>query len=614
MADPRRQSSGLLGHILSDAEQRELKARDFFGFEFRGDNKNEAEKDATASFVPPLEENESSFIVSGTGFSGFTIDLRGDGFKSDRDLIAKYRGAAMQPEVDQAIQDIVNEAIVSNDEDLPISLNLDHTELDEKIREKIIDEFDGILRMLDFRKYGHDIFRRWYVDGRIAYHVVIDMSDPTKGIQELRPISPMKIRRIKEIEEKLDQRTGAVMITGVQEYYIYSEDGFQQGHTTGSSQTGGQMSSTGLKIPKDSIIYVTSGIADSTKQTSLSYIHKALRAINMLRMAEDSLLIYRYSRAPERRIFSIDVGDMPKTQAESYMQTIMAKYKNKIVYNAESGNISDSRKHMHMLEDFWLPKTASGGGTTVSNLPGGQNLGEIEDILYFQKNLYKALNVPIGRLESDQGFSFGRSNEIDRDEVRFQKFVDKLRIRFAEMFKEAIGTQIVLKGILTKEEWEAVQQQLIIDYNRDSFFSELKEAEILRERIETANAAEPLVGKYFSTEYIRRRIFKQTDEEIETIKDQIRKEALTNDELPDAERDGALDGGGGGGGLGGEGGGDFGGDFDDGEFGGEFDDGLNGEEGAADLVGEPEGAALDLGPDDEFEDDFEDETEFEDDF
>jgi hypothetical protein len=589
---------------MSDEEKRALKGSEFFGFEFRdkqpelkGDEKPENLK----SPIAPAEENEAAHIVSAGGFYSQTVDTRGDSFANERELIVKYRSAAMQPEVDQAIQDIVNESIVANDEDYPISISLEFTDLSEQVQEKIIDEFEYVMQLLNFRKYGHDIFRRWYIDGKIAYHKVIDMNNPTKGVIELRPINPIKIQKIKEIDEQVDAKTGMKFIRGHDEYFVYSENGFTQ-----ASQSMGSAYNpiTGLKMPKDTVCYITSGLLDASRKISLSHLHKALRNVNQLRMMEDSLIIYRLSRAPERRVFKISTGDMPKQMAQQYINNLVQKYQNRITYNAETGETSDHRKHMHMLEDFWLPVDSNGRGTDVTNLPGGANLGEIEDIIYFQKKLYQALNVPLNRLDPESGVILGRVAEINRDEIRFQKFIDKLRIKFGELFKDILRTHLVLKGIVTTDEWDNnVNEYLIINYARDNYFSELKEAEIMRERIDTLNAVKDHIGVYFSREWARKHILKQSEEDIKEIKNQIRAEAVNHDALPIP---GDVTDGMGGEFGGGEGGGGMGGDLN---VGAEAPEGL-GDDGEISLE-DPAGAPTSLGPDDDLgepDEDLDDDT------
>jgi hypothetical protein len=587
--DPRHSQTGGKDLQDSDAAREEAKEAEFFGFELED---SKTDPDGAKSFIAPQEENESAEIMYGNagGFFGQTMDTRGDNYASERDLIAKYRNAAMQPEVDAAIQEIVNETIVNNDEDLPISLNLDHVDLDESIKEKLHNEFDHIIKKLEFRKYGSDIFRRWYIDGKCVYHIVIDLNNPQKGIIELRPINPTQIRKIKEIEREKDPRTGADFIKSVEEYYVYSEDQYNTNASTNTYGTAmGGHNQTGLKLAKDTVTYVTSGLTDASRAVSLSYLHKALRCINQLRMMEDALIVYRTVRAPERRIFSIDVGDMPKKQAEEYINNLMSKYKNKITYDADTGEINSNRHHQHMLEDFWLPKTASGKGTEVSTLAGGENLGNITDVEYFQQRLYKALNVPVGRLTpSEQTFQIGKNGEIDREEIRFQKFIDRLRVRFGQLFKDLLRTQLILKGIIKEHEWEDIREDLIVDYNRDNYYSELKDVEILKERINTLKDLGFNPTEFFSREYIRKHILKQTDDEVDQIKDQMRKEYISNDNLFRKMEDGGGEFGAddfGGGGL------DAVSDF--GDIGGEGD--LGGD--TAFEPGEPAGAATDIDTD-----------------
>ena len=589
--DPRHTQKGNK-ELDSEAAKKERKDNEFFGFEVKADNSS---PESAKSFIAPQEENDSSEVMYGGagGFYGQTLDTRGDNYASERDLIAKYRNAAMQPEVDAAIQEIVNETIVNNDEDLPLSLNLDHVDLDDDAKKKLHREFDEILKKLDFRKYGSDIFRRWYIDGKIVYHIVIDLDNPRKGIVDLRPISPTQIRKIKEIQKDKDPRTGADFITSVDEYYIYTEDQYNSNSSsnTFASSVGGSNTS-GLKLAKDTVAYITSGLTDASRTVSLSYVHKALRCINQLRMMEDSLIVYRTVRAPERRVFSIDVGDMPKKQAEEYISNLMSKYKNKITYDATSGEINSNRHHQHMLEDFWLPKTAGGKGTEVTTLPGGENLGNITDVEYFQQRLYKALNVPIGRLTpSEQSFSIGKNGEIDREEIRFQKFIDRLRVRFGQLFKDLLRTQLALKGIMKEHEWDNIREDLIVDYNRDNYYSELKDAEILKERIMMLKDLGFNPTEFFSREYIRKHVLKQTDEEVDQIKSEMRQEYINNDNLFKK--------------MGGEGGDvgadDFGGGGLD-AIGDDFGD-LGGDElGGADdefEVGEPTGAATDIEDEDD---------------
>ena len=583
----------------------------FHGFEIH-DKKEGPENEKVKSFVPPLEENETSIIASAGSVYGHSIDVRGDQFTNDRDMIIRYRNSAMHPEADKAIKEIVNEMVVANDEDLPISLNLEHVALDESVKKKIVAEFDHIVDLLDFRKYAHDIIRRWYIDGRIAYHNVIDLNNPDKGIIELRPISPLRIQKVKEVIEEQDERTGSKMITGWDEYFIYSEDGFASSQSSAGLGSG-QGGMVGLKVAKDSVAYVTSGLTDPTRRFTISHLHKSMRAINQLRMMEDSAVIYRMARAPERRLFYIDVSDMGKPQAASYMNSIMQKYRNKMSYDPTTGEVNSDRNHMHMLEDFWLPRGSGGKGTEVSSLPGGDQLGRIEDIIFFKQQLLESMDVPYGRMASgadvgSQPFVLGRTSEIDRDEVRFQKFIDSMRIKFADLFRQTLKVQLVLKNVLASYEWDQIKNKIIFDYARDNYFSELKEAEILRERIAVLNEVEPFVGQYFSKEYVRKDILRMTDEQIKKIKAEIRAEALNNDGLPNPEDDVDLEGGGGAPG----GGASFEGDLGGPEFGPEGGEGVDAEI----PLGEPEGASTalgadgdELGPEDEGDDLPDDEEE-----
>lgn len=618
MVDQRHKGpKGYFSPQLSDEERRRLKSLSYFGFEFRDKpTEDDPRPEDKISFVPPQHENDPAFTVSAAvgGILQHTVDLRGDTFADERELIAKYRSAAEQPEVDQAIQDIVDEAIVHNDEDLPVSLNLDNVDVDGKTKELIVMAFEKVCELLEFRKYGADIFRRWYVDGKIAYHKVIDLKNPSRGLQELRPLSPMKIQKIREIEEKVDPRTGATFVIGTSEYFIYSAEGFTS-TPSNTAYNGANSAPAGnrmiLRLPKDTVSYVTSGLVSADKSIPLSHLHKALRKINQLRMMEDSLVIYRLARAPERRVFSIDVGDMTAGPAEAYIARVMERYKSKIVYDATTGSVKSDARHMHMLEDFYLPKTASGRGTEVTSLAGGANLGEIDDIIFFQKALYKALNVPANRLEEDTPFSFGRTSEITRDELRFQKFINRLRVRFAELFKDLLRTQLILKKIITEDEWQPIAETIMVDYAKDSHFTELKETELIKDRLDLLASVEAYVGTYFSKEYVRKKILRQNDEEIKEIKNQIRHESLTRDSLPDAEAEGAMGGeGGGGGGAGGIPGPDVGIE-PEGEDLGDFE----GVEGEGDFaLGDPEGAATDLGAEGEEETEFEDDDFADDDF
>jgi hypothetical protein len=394
---------------------------------------------------------------------------------------------------------------------------MDDLDQPDRIKKMMTEEFEHVVNMLNMNWYGHDIFRRWYVDGRLYYHKIIDEKNPKNGLLELRPIDPTKIRKVRELKKEKDPKTGAEIITGATEYFIFQND---------SLGTKAQ----GLKIAKDAITYVTSGLLDPSRKRILSHLHKALKPVNQLRMMEDSLVIYRLARAPERRIFYIDVGNLPKGKAEEYLRNIMAKYRNKMVYDAETGDMKDDKKHMSMLEDFWLPRREGGRGTEISTLPGGENLGQIDDIEYFRKKLYKSLNVPSGRLEQENQFSLGRSTEISRDELKFQKFINRLRKKFSALFIDILKTQLILKGVVTEEEWESIRSDISIDFLKDNHFSELKDAELIRERLATLREVDEYAGRYYSVEWIRKNILMQTDEEIEDIIAQIKQDDMNKPE------------------------------------------------------------------------------------
>jgi hypothetical protein len=482
---------------------------ELFGFEIKRKNEKKAQENKK-SFVPPMEDDGAGVIKAG-GHFGQYVDLSGGQAKNENDLIKKYREVAQHPEVDAAIEDIVNEAVVIDDEGIVVDLGLDQLEQPDRIKKIIREEFDNILSILNFNNYGHETFRRWYVDGRMYFHIVINEKSPKKGIQELRPIDPTRIRKVKEVLEEVDPKTGAKVIKGIEEYYIYQDNNLNK-------------SGQGLKISKDSIIYVTSGLLSPAKDRVISYLDKAMKPANQLRMMEDALVIYRMSRAPERRVFYIDVGNLPKGKAEEYLNSVMSKYRNKIVYDAQTGEIGDDRRNMSMLEDFWLPRREGGRGTEISTLPGGENLGQIDDIIYFQKKLYRSLNVPLNRLEQEAQFSLGRTSEITRDEVKFSRFVSKLRNKFSDVFYQALKIQLMLKGICTLDDWEWMRPDINVNFKQESYFSELKEAEILRERVNTLRELDEYVGKYYSVEFVRRNILMQTDEEMEEIDKQIEDE------------------------------------------------------------------------------------------
>ena len=483
------------------------------GFEItRKDNSLEKPAQAKQAFTIPSPDDGVTTISAG-GYFGQYLDMEVTA-KNDYDLIRRYREVAQHPECDMAIEDIINEVIVSNERDVAISISLDKLAVSDKIKEKIRSEFDEILRLLNFEEKGHDIFKRWYIDGRIYFHKVIDPTSPRKGLTELRYIDPRKIKKVREIKKKRDVKSkGIEVVEQTSEWFVYNERGMSSG-----------ASNAGVKIASDSITFVTSGVVDQTRNMVMGHLHKAIKPVNQLRMIEDAVVIYRIVRAPERRVFYVDVGNLPKIKAESYLRDVMARYRNKLVYDASTGEIRDDRKHMSMLEDFWLPRREGAKGTEVTTLPGGQNLGEISDVQYFQKKLYKALNVPISRLESESGFNLGKAAEISRDELKFTKFVQRLRKRFTQVFADLLKTQLVLKGIITIEDWAKIGSHIQYDYLKDGYFAELKEAEILRERLSLAQEVSQYVGKYYSVEYIRKKVLRQSDEDIIEIDNQIANE------------------------------------------------------------------------------------------
>src|SRR6056300_1262646 len=469
--------------------------------------------DPKQSFTQPQADDGTQTIAAG-GYFGQYLDMEGQA-KTEQDLIRRYREIALHPECDMAIEDIVNEAIVANELKDAIRLKLDEVPFGKEVRRKIEDEFKEILRLMNFNTKGHDIFRRWYVDGRVYYHKVIDRESPRKGITELRYIDPRKIKKVREVRKKRpDGPTphGLSIIDEYEEYYLFNEKGIA-GTTSG-----------GIKIAPDTISFVPSGLIDQNKNMVLSYLHKAIKPVNQLRMIEDATVIYRIARAPERRIFKIDVGNLPKVKAEQYLRDVMARYRNKLVYDAQTGEIRDDRNYMSMLEDFWLPSREGGRGTDITTLPGGQNLGEISDIEYFRSKLYRSLNVPASRLEASQGFNLGRSTEITRDELKFTKFVQRLRKKFTELFNDILRTQLILKAVITEEDWHTLRDFVQYDFLQDGHFAELKESEMLLERLRLANEVRDYVCKYYSVQYVRKMILKQSDRDIEDIDNQIKKE------------------------------------------------------------------------------------------
>jgi len=492
-----------------------------FGFELKRVQNKKDESDKTPSIVPKVDEDGAGYVTASGSYFGQYVDMDGGAAKDNAELIKKYRAVAEHPECDAAIEDIVNESIVSSELEGSVSLNLDKVEAPDRIKKTILEEFDGIVSMLNFEEHGHDMFRSWYVDGRMYHHLIVNESNLKAGIQEIRPVDATKIRKVKEVKYKKDPKTGAKLVDKVDEFYIFQEKGG---------------ASTGIKLTPDSVSYVTSGLLDTSKKRVMSYLQKAIKPVNQLRMMEDSLVIYRLARAPERRIFYIDVGNLPKGKAEQHLKDIMSRYRNKIVYDANSGEIKDDRKHMSMLEDFWLPRREGGRGTEISTLPGGENLGQIDDIIYFQKKLYRSLNVPLNRLEQESQFSLGRSTEINRDEVKFQKFIDRLRKKFGHLFLGILKKQLLLKGVCTEQDWESWKNEIQIDYTRDNHFAELKDSELLRERLATMDQIASYVGEYFSREWVMKNVMMFNDDDIEEMTKQVEAENAKNgDEEDDLE-------------------------------------------------------------------------------
>ena len=480
-----------------------------FGFSIK-DKDPKLKAKGAASPVPPVDNDATSTITPFGGWFGHYVDLDDSKKRDEINLIRRYRQMALQPEVDSAIEDITNEAIVSDKDDSPVEIELSNLEASDSIKKSIRDEFDHIKKLLDVDKAAHQIFRRWFIDGRMFYHKVVDLEDPSKGILELRWIDPLKIKKLRIVEKPpMDADQFMKYDYGkTTEFYIYNEKGVNN-------------TNQGIKIADDAIAYITSGVKDQGKNIVLSYLHKAIKYLNQLRMLEDSIVIYRLSRAPERRIFYIDVGNLPKIKAEQYLRDVMSRYRNKLVYDSNTGEIRDDKKHMSMLEDFWLPRREGGRGTEITTLPGGQNLGELTDIKYFQTQLYKALNVPPSRLESDKSFDLGKSEEINRDEIKFTKFVGRLRKKFSDLFHDLLKTQLILKGVITPDDWEEMKEHIQYDYLYDNHFSELKDLEMLQKKMEVLNELDLYVGKYFSQDYVMRQLLQFTEQEIVEMRAQI---------------------------------------------------------------------------------------------
>ena len=500
---------------------------DLFGFEInRKKEQKEAEK--RISFVPPSNEDGALTVAAG-GVYGTYVDLDGS-VRTEAELVNKYRAISFDPTIDMAIAEICNEAIVEDSDEDTVSIVLDDVEQPDRIKKTIQEEFDNVLQLLEFNRLSYELFRRWYVDGRLYYHVLVDENKPAKGILEVRYVDPRNIKKVREVKKEKDKKTGVTIEKVVNEYYMYSPSGFlkRTGSLTGSTMnsygSSGSASAEGVKIARDAVVYCTSGYQSLDNKLILSHLQKAIRPLNQLRSLEDSLVIYRISRAPERRIFYVDVGGLPKAKAEQYLSDIMTKFKNKVVYDSSTGEIRDDRKFMTMLEDFWLPRREGGRGTEITTLPGGQNLGDIDDVVYFQNNLYRSLNVPISRLQPETTFSLGRATEITRDEVKFGKFITRLRNKFSELFMKLLERQLILKGVCTTEDWTEWKQQIDFDFAVDNYFEELKLAELNRDRVGLAREMEEYVGKYYSHEYMRRYVLQHSEAEIEEIDKQIAEE------------------------------------------------------------------------------------------
>ena len=482
---------------------------ELFGFQITRVKKTE---DPKQSFTTTQADDGTQTVAAG-GYFGQYLDMEGTA-KSEADLIRRYREISLHPECDMAVEDIVNEAVVANELKEAVRVNTDNLPYGKDIRRRIESEFSDILKLMNFNTKGHDIFRRWYVDGRIYYQKIIDRTSPTLGITELKYIDPRKIKKIREVRKtRPEGAKNLEIVDEFVEYYLFNEKGVS-GTTSGG----------GVKIAPDTISFCPSGLVDQQKNIVMSYLHKAIKPVNQLRMIEDAVVIYRIARAPERRIFKIDVGNLPKVKAEQYLRDVMARYRNKLVYDASTGEIRDDRNYMSMLEDFWLPSREGGRGTDISTLPGGQNLGEIADIEYFQKKLYRSLNVPVSRLESTQGFNLGRASEITRDELKFTKFVQRLRKKFTELFNDLLKTQLILKKVISEEDWHTISHNLQYDFLQDGHFAELKQSEMMRERIQLVNEMRDMVGKYFSVEYMRKNVLKQSESEIAEMDKQIKQE------------------------------------------------------------------------------------------
>ena len=499
---------------------------ELFGFEISRKKSPATQR----SFVAPSEDGAIDSIRAG-GYYGTYFDVEGVA-NTEEQLVKRYRDISMMSDVDMAIEDIVNDSISNLDDEKPVVVDTDDIQMSATVKKAIQDEFDNVLRLFDFNNRAQDYFRRWYIDGRIYFHKIIDTSKPKQGIQDIRYIDPRKIRLIRNVKKEKDPKTGVNFIKDIQEYFVYDEKGI-------ASKPGQYKASTqddkALKITKDAISYCTSGLVDQDKNIPLSYLHKAIRPANQLRMMENAVVIYRITRAPERRIFYVDTGNLPKVKAEQYLKDIMDRYRNKLVYDANTGEIRDDKKFMSMLEDFWMPRREGGRGTEIQTLPGGQNLGETGDVDYFQRKLYQSLNVPVSRLEQQAGLNFGRSAEINRDELKFTKFIAKLRRRFSHLFDDLLKTQLILKGVITEEDWGDIRENIKYKFASDAYYTESKEQEILRSRIEVLNGVAGYVGQFFSKEYVQKEILKMTDDDVKRIDGEINNEAQAVEPQPEGE-------------------------------------------------------------------------------
>lgn len=476
-----------------------------FGFEF----KKRVPDEAPVSFAPPVNDDGAVTVAAGGSYGTF-VDLEGTA-RTEAELVTRYRDMSLVADVERAVDEIVNECIVSEIKDQIVQINLDKLEYPDNIKQIIHAEFENVKNLLNFENQAYEIFRKWYVDGRLYYHVIIDDTNPRLGIKEIRNIDPRKIRKVREQKKKRDPKSSAMVIQNQKEYFMYNEKGYNaQGIGSGQAS----YSATGVKIAKDSIVHCVSGLMDTNGSMVLSYLHKAIKPLNQLRVLEDATVIYRISRAPERRIFYIDVGNLPKMKAEQYLRDMMVRHKNRLVYDASTGEVRDDRKFMTMLEDYWLPRREGGKGTEITTLPAGENLGKMEDVEYFQKKLFQSLNVPVTRLQTDQIYSIGKATEITRDEVKFSKFINRLRNRFSVLFIKCLEKQLVLKGVVTSEDWKAISQAITFDFASDDYYQELKDTEMYMSRVNTANGLAPYIGKYYSHDWVRKNIFKQTKEQM----------------------------------------------------------------------------------------------------